>query len=156
MKASLSTVFGPMANQLRLLEERAVTGNADINAFNQEILKITDQLHAASKLHSMNFLDTESYYEKANALNAHLEEVQKERQQLIRGITQDGTNAMEKTEQLIRILQGAPKNLSTFEEGDIFSDLVVSVLVDKDKKITFRLINGMELIGWEGVKNGKN
>ncbi len=155
LKGSLSEIFTPMANQLRLLGERAILQNEDINALNAQILTLTDQLHAASKLHSMNFLDTESYYEKANALNAQLDEVQKRRQQLMQGINKDDADILEKTERLIEILQAAPDNLSSLEEGNVFSDIVEKVLINKNKRIIFRLTNGLELIGWEGIKDGK-
>jgi len=144
-----------MANQLRLLGERAILQNEDINALNAQILKLTDQLHAASKLHSMNFLDTESYYEKANVMNAQLDEVQKKRQQLVKGITKDDGEALEKTERLIETLKAAPDNLSSLEEGDVFSNIAEKVLVNKNKRIIFRLINGLELTGWEGIEDGK-
>ena len=155
LKGSLSEIFTPMANQLRLLGERAILQNEDINALNTQILTLTDQLHAASKLHSMNFLDTESYYEKANALNAQLDEVQKKRQQLMQVINKDDADIQEKTERLIEILQAAPDNLSSLEEGNVFSDIVEKVLINKNKRIIFRLTNGLELIGWEGIEDGK-
>ncbi len=155
IKSNLDSILIPMANQLRLLGERAILQNEDINALNAQILKLTDQLHAASKLHSMNFLDTESYYEKANVMNAQLDEVQKKRQQLVKGITKDDGEALEKTERLIETLKAAPDNLSSLEEGDVFSNIAEKVLVNKNKRIIFRLINGLELTGWEGIEDGK-
>ena len=103
----------------------------------------------------MNFLDTESYYEKANVMNAQLDEVQKKRQQLVKGITKDDGEALEKTERLIETLKAAPDNLSSLEEGDVFSNIAEKVLVNKNKRIIFRLINGLELTGWEGIEDGK-
>ena len=155
IKSNLDSILIPMANQHRLLGERAILQNEDINALNAQILKLTDQLHAASKLHSMNFLDTESYYEKANVMNAQLDEVQKKRQQLVKGITKDDGEALEKTERLIETLKAAPDNLSSLEEGDVFSNIAEKVLVNKNKRIIFRLINGLELTGWEGIEDGK-
>ena len=70
-------------------------------------------------------------------------------------INKDDADIQEKTERLIEILQAAPDNLSSLEEGNVFSDIVEKVLINKNKRIIFRLTNGLELIGWEGIEDGK-
>lgn len=155
LKANLDEILQPMANQLRQLQERSVVGNEDVNTLNAEILRLTDQIHAAAKLHNMKFLDTESYLEKSNMLNTQLADVQKKRQQLIQGICKDDHDMLDKTEQLIRSIQDVPEHPASLEDGGIFHAIVDKVLVDKNKKIVFRLINGLELTGWEGIADGQ-
>ena len=70
-------------------------------------------------------------------------------------IALDDGEALEKTERLIETLKAAPDNLSSLEEGDVFSNIAEKVLVNKNKRIIFRLINGLELTGWEGIEDGK-
>ena len=88
-------------------------------------------------------------------LNTQLADVQKKRQQLIQGICKDDHDMLDKTEQLIRSIQDVPEHPASLEDGGIFHAIVDKVLVDKNKKIVFRLINGLELTGWEGIADGQ-
>ena len=153
LTASLDTLLLPMAAQLRQLQERSVMGSEDINALNQQILSITDQLHAVNKLYNMNLLDVSSYREKSNLLSNQLEEVQKKRRRLISGITKD--NSLEETEKLISALEDTEDDLASLEDGGVFSQIVDKVLIDRNRKITFRLINGLELTASEGNADGQ-
>ena len=128
-------------------------GNEDINILNQQILSLTDQLHAVSKLHNLNILDVSAYREKTNALNALLDEAQRKRKLLISGTIED--DKLEKTEALISILQDTMQSPTALEDGEIFEQIVDKVLVDRNKKIMFRLINGLELTGSEGNSDGE-
>lgn len=98
-------------------------------------------------------LDVSSYREKSNLLSNQLEEVQKKRRRLISGITKD--NSLEETEKLISALEDIEDDLASFEDGGVFSQIVDKVLIDRNRKITFRLINGLELIGSEGNADGQ-
>lgn len=153
LMASIDTILVPMAAQLRRLRERSIMGNEDINALNQQILSLTDQLHAVSKLHSMNILDISAFREKSNAINAQLDEAQRKRKLLISGTVKD--DKLEKTEAIISILQDIKQSPASLEDGGVFEQIVNKVLVDKDKKIVFRLINGLELTGAGGNSDGK-
>lgn len=153
LASSMDTLLLPMAAQLRQLQERSVMGSEDINALNQQILSITDQLHAVNKLYNMNLLDVSSYREKSNLLSNQLEEVQKKRRRLISGITKD--NSLEETEKLISALEDTEDDLTSLEDGGVFSQIVDKVLIDRNRKITFRLINGLELTGSEGSADGQ-
>lgn len=155
LKANQEDILLPMASHLRLLQERSVVGNDDVNTLNTEILRLTDQIHAAAKLYNMKFLDTESYMEKSNLLNAQLAEARKKRQQLIQGICKDDNDTLDKTEQLIQAIQAASDRPASLEDGGIFYAMVDKVLVDRNKKTVFRLINGLELTGWEGIVYGR-
>lgn len=128
-------------------------GNEDINALNQQILSLTDQLHAVSKLHSMNILDISAFREKSNAINAQLDEAQRKRKLLISGAVKD--DKLEKTEAIISILQDIKQSPASLEDGGVFEQIVDKVLVDKGKKIVFRLINGLELTGAEENSDGE-
>ena len=142
-----------MAVQLRRLRERSIMGNEDINALNQQILSLTDQLHAVSKLHNLNILDVSAYREKINALNSLLDEAQRKRKLLISGTIEDDT--LEKTEKLISILQDMMQAPTSLEDGEVFEQIVDRVLVGRHKKIVFQLINGLELTGSEGNNDGE-
>lgn len=153
LAVSIDTILLPMAAQLRRLRERSIMGNEDINALNQQILSLTDQLHAVSKLHSMNILDISAFREKSNAINAQLDEAQRKRKLLISGAVKD--DKLEKTEAIISILQDIKQSPASLEDGGVFEQIVDKVLVDKGKKIVFRLINGLELTGAEENSDGE-
>ncbi len=153
LKASMDTLLLPMATQLRHLRERSIMGNEGINALNQQILSLTDQLHAVSKLNSLNILDVAAFRERCNALNAQLDEAQRKRKLLISGTVKD--NKLEKTEELISILQDVSQDPTSLEDGGVFEQIVDKVLVDRNKKIVFRLINGLELTGAEENGDGE-
>lgn len=138
-----------MVNQLRLLLERTATGDGDINILNQEIVRINDQIHAIHRLYSMKLFDIGTFQERTNALQARLQELQGKRKILIAGLAQD--DALEKTKQIISTLQ----EIDIESEKDIqrgFLQIVDKVLVNQEKKVTFHLINGLKLVGWEHEK----
>lgn len=151
--SSIDKILLPMAVQLRRLRERSIMGNEDINALNQQILSLTEQLHAVSKLHNLNILDVSAYREKINALNSLLDEAQRKRKLLISGTIEDDT--LEKTEKLISILQDMMQAPTSLEDGEVFEQIVDKVLVGRNKKIVFQLINGLELTGSEGNNDGE-
>lgn len=138
-----------MVNQLCLLLERTATGDGDINILNQEIVRLNDQIHAIHRLYSMKLFDIGTFQERTNALQARLQELQGKRKILIAGLAQD--DALEKTKQIISTLQ----EIDIESEKDIqrgFLQIVDKVLVNQEKKVTFHLINGLKLVGWEHEK----
>lgn len=97
----------------------------------------------------MKLFDIGTFQERTNALQARLQELQGKRKILIAGLAQD--DALEKTKQIISTLQ----EIDIESEKDIqrgFLQIVDKVLVNQEKKVTFHLINGLKLVGWEHEK----
>lgn len=64
-------------------------------------------------------------------------------------------DTLEKTEKLISILQDMMQAPTSLEDGEVFEQIVDKVLVGRNKKIVFQLINGLELTGSEGNNDGE-
>jgi hypothetical protein len=138
-----------MCRFLQQLESQTAIGNEDINALNQEIVKLTGQIHAVDRLHVKGFLEPAAYKEKHNELSVQLIAARERRERFLSDQAQD--RSLPLTEELMEIIENAPENLASLEDGEVFSMMVDKVIIDHNKKIVFRLINGLELIGEEGV-----
>lgn len=148
LKYNYNSILQPLILQLQHLQDKSVIGNDDINTLNNKITDLADQIHAINRLKSKGFLEPDAFQEKTNELNSQLKDAQDKRSRLIRNEIED--DALVKTEELIDILQTAPDNLASLDDGEVFSMMVDKVIIDKNKRIIFRLINGLELVGDEG------
>jgi len=115
---------------------------------NREIASITAQLHMLSRLRSKDLIDDESFLSQANEMNRKLLTLREQRQIAIQEHQKD--DVLEKTLEIIDILQDAPESIASLEDGGVFASIVDKVIIDKSKNITFRLINGLELGGVHG------
>lgn len=137
-----------MAMQLAQLENAVFTHECSLVDMNKAISDTAGQLHILSRLRARELIDGESYMSQANELNRKLRDLQERRRITIQ--EQQDDDALERTQEIIDALENAPGNLVSLEDGGVFKTIVDKVVIDKDKNITFRLINGLELGGFHG------
>lgn len=153
LRVNNASILTPMCHQLGKLREKAVQCNEDASVLNKTILTVNGQIHALNRLRTKGFMEPAVFQEKQNELAAQLEKAQKQREMLLSDDDED--KFLDRTEELIEILEHAPENLASLEDSEVFSMMVDKVLINKNKKIIFRLINGLELAGDGGVVNGQ-
>lgn len=145
LKLFQEDILHTMLYQLEQLQERTVSDSTAINELNQSIASLSEQRHMFNRLLSKGFMEPDACQAQMNAISQQLAELNRKRRSLIEAQAED--DAIEKTQLLIDILEDAPESLASLEDGEVFDIIVDKVIIDKDKNITFRLINGLELGG---------
>lgn len=145
IKASMKDILHPMLYQLEQLQSGAISGSVAINELNQSVVDLSEQRHMLTRLLSKGFMEPDVCQAQLNSISQRLADINRKRRSLINAQAED--NAIEKTQLLIDILDDAPPNLASLEDSEVFDMIVDKVIIDKDKNITFRLINGLELGG---------
>lgn len=145
LKFGIGEILHPMLRQLEQLQDRTVSSNEAINELNQSIASLSEQRHMLNRLLSKGFMEPDTCQAQINAISQQLAELNRKRKSLIESQVED--DAIEKTQQLIDVLEDAPESLASLEDGEVFNMIVDKVIIDKDKNVIFRLINGLELGG---------
>lgn len=142
------SVLLPMETQLNQLRSIRLSHDISISEQNKDIANISSQLHLLSRLKSKDLIDDESYLRQTSELKRKLAGLQERRQITIQAQQED--DALEQTQVVIEVLQDTSEIPAAIEDGGIFESIVDKVIIDKDKNITFRLVNGLELGGFHG------
>ena len=145
LRFGIKDILHPMLYQLEQLQGRTVSDSTAINELNQSIASLSEQRHMLNRLLSKGFMEPDPCQAQVNAISQQLADLNRRRRRLIEAQAED--DAIENTQLLIDILEDAPENLASLEDGGVFDMIVDKVIIDKDKNITFRLINGLELGG---------
>lgn len=145
LRFGMKDTLQPMLHQLEQLQDRTVSDSIAINELNQSIASLSEQRHMFNRLLSKGFMEPDACQAQVNVISQQLADLNRRRRSLIEAQAED--DAIEKTQLLIDILEDAPENLASLEDGGVFDMIVDKVIIDKDKNITFRLINGLELGG---------
>lgn len=145
LRFGIKDILHPMLYQLEQLQGRTVSDSTAINELNQSIASLSEQRHMLNRLLSKGFMEPDTCQAQVNAISQQLADLNRRRRSLIEAQVED--DAIENTQLLIDILEDAPENLVSLEDGGVFDMIVDKVIIDKDKNITFRLINGLELGG---------
>ncbi len=134
-------ILSEMLEELTIVKERQMLWNSDIIALNKEISDINDQSHTLSLLNRQGLVDSDVFISQSNQLAQQLHRAKQEKNRIF-AMEKDST--IEKTRQILEILETGPDFLDTFDE-ELLCELVEKVIVDSNTRIRFRLINGLEL-----------
>lgn len=77
------TILVKMLNELKLLKERKISSKHEIYDISEEIAKLTKQVLVINKLQAQGYIESASYYEKLNEINAKISELTKEKRSLM-------------------------------------------------------------------------
>ena len=121
---------------------------SEIEEVNHKIMELTEQSHILSRVAQKGYVDSALFIQKQNALNVELEETKRKRNSLL------DSNGFEKeiagTQRLLEIIRYNPVIMEDYDEG-LFSHTVEQVIIGQKNTITFKLINGLELIEKAGT-----
>lgn len=129
-----------MLNELKLLKERKISSKHEIYDISEEIAKLTKQILVINKLQAQGYIESASYYEKLNEINAKISELTKEKKSLMGKDACD--EAIKTTTALIALIdkKGA---ISKFDNS-IFEAMVEKIIARRSM-LTFVMINGMKI-----------
>lgn len=116
--------------------------NTDIIALNKEISDINTQSHTLALLNQQGLVDSDIFISQSNQLAQRLRRAKQGKNRIF-AMEKDDT--IEKTEQILEILETGPSFLDNFDE-ELLHELVDKVMIDSNIQIRFRLINGLELL----------
>ena len=110
-------------------------------------MELTEQGHVLSRVVSKGYIDPAIFIERQNALNIEITATKKKRNQML------DNNVFEKeiegTLRIIDIIENNPEIIEDYNEN-LFINTVDKIIIGKDKEITFRLINTLELTEYVG------
>jgi len=135
------SILEQLLDDLSELQARQMVDNAEIAALNRQILDLKDQRHILAEMYQSGLIDADLFLSQNNQIAARLQEIKRRKTRLAAVYHND---ALEKTEQLIEVLDSLPKLLMEFD-GEIFADLVEHIEVKSSERLTFHLFNGLVL-----------
>lgn len=135
-------ILAPLIADLRNVRKRKLLWRADIVELNKLISEITEQNQLLNGMNRMGLVDPDIYIARNNEYARQLSEAKQKRSKLIDEDGGDGV--IEKTEELIEMLEAMPDFLPEFRD-EVFDELVERAEVTADDRIIFHLINGLTL-----------
>lgn len=129
-----------MMDRLNRIRERQMLWSPDVIEINKRISAITSQSHRLAMMNQQGVVDPDIFISKSNQLAEQLRKAKQEKDRLLE---QRDDETLQKTRELMEVLECGPEFPESFE-GDLFCELVVKVTVSKEQ-IRFQLKNGLEL-----------
>lgn len=112
----------------------------DVIEINKKISVISNQSHRLAVLNQQGIVDPDIFMSKNNQLAEQLRKAKQEKDRLQ---DQRDDETLQKTRELLEVLECGPEFPESFDE-ELFCELVVKVTVSKEQ-IRFQLKNGLEL-----------
>ena len=134
------TILVKMLNELKLLKERKISGKHEIYDISEEIAKLTKQVLVINKLQAQGYIESASYYEKLNEINAKISELTKEKKSLMGRDACD--EAIKTTTALISVID--KKGAIDKFDNSVFGATVEKIIA-QSSMLTFVMINGMKI-----------
>ena len=135
----------PILNQMLMNLQNIRSGkllwSLDIVALNDQIAEITRQERLLAELRQQGLVDPDIFISRDNALAEKLRTVKLEKERLLEF---EEDNTLQKTRELIEALESGPEFLENFD-GELFGELVESIIAESNTCLRFRLVNGLEL-----------
>lgn len=134
-------ILSPMLDSLKNL--RVSKGHeTEIEDLNNRMMELTEQSHILSRVVQKGYMDSALFIQNQNALNIEIEETKKKRNSLLE------SNGFEKeiqgTNRLLEIIRYNQSVMDSYDES-LFTHTVEMVRIEEGR-ITFKLVNGLELI----------
>ncbi|OLS01940.1 recombinase family protein [Tissierella creatinophila] len=139
-------ILVPLLESLRNLRIDEVQED-EIKDLNNRIMELTEQGLVLSRVVSKGYIDPAIFIERQNALNIEITATKKKRNQML------DNNGFEKeiegTLMILDIIENNPEIIEDYNEN-LFIHIVDKIIIGKNKEITFRLINTLELTEYVG------
>lgn len=135
------TILAPIVGQLTEYRNRRLTTAGTVININKEIAELSEQILMYQAAKSQGYMESALFLEECNKVSGRIAELKKEKKMLTEN--DDCEKAIKKTEKLISILKTAGA-IGEFDKN-IFDKTIERVWIDKDKHITYELINGLKL-----------
>lgn len=135
------SILRQMLNNLQNIRSGKLLWSLDIVALNDQIAEITRQERLLAELRQQGLVDPDIFISRDNALAERLRTVKLEKERLLEF---EEDNTLHKTRELLESLESGPEFLEDFD-GELFGELVGSIIAESNTCLRFRLVNGLEL-----------
>ena len=129
------------AKSLITVRNRQMLWSSEVVELNKRISEIISQSHALTLLNQQGVVDPDIFIAKSNQLAEQLRKA-KQQKEILQNMEDDKT--IEITQQMMEVLLTGPKILDTFDM-ELFCELIDRIIVESNRKIRFRLKNGIYL-----------
>lgn len=142
LKQNYAGIILPMLNSLEKLQEMKTRGNPEISTINKQIAELSEQNHVMTGLSSSGTLDPALFISEIDEINRKIRSLKVTKARLLAEQESDGV--LEKTEDLVEIMENGPDRISGMEET-LFADMVEKITAHDTHSVDFTLINGLVL-----------
>lgn len=142
LKQHSAGILPPMLASLEKLREARTRSNPEISTLNKQIAELSEQNHVMNGLLTKGILDSALFISQTDELNRKLRALKTAKARLLE--EQDGDGLLERTEDLMEILESGPDRINNMEET-IFHDMVEKITAHDTRTVEFTLINGLVL-----------
>ena len=138
---NIEYILAPMLSYLKEFREVKLSMQSELKNINEKIIQVTEQTLVINQLHAEGMLESAKFMQQKNDLNAEIIRLGKEKK-ILTGSDECRKTIMQ-TERLTALVkQHGP--IVEFDD-DIFVQIVKKVWVDKDRNISYELINNIKL-----------
>ncbi|NCC87633.1 MAG: recombinase family protein [Clostridia bacterium] len=142
LSKNYGNILIPLLTQLEKLQDLRTRNNPEIGTLNKQIAELAEQNHVMNGLLSKGILDSALFISQTDELQKKIRKLKSAKLKLLE--EQDADDTIDKTEDLIDILESGPDKITEFNE-ELLNELVAKVIAYDDKNIDFELINGLVL-----------
>lgn len=138
---NIEIILIPMLTQLTEYKNMRMMDKGEIVNINKEIAELTEQVHVLQNAKASGYIEPASFMERMNEIAARTAKLRKDKKFILGN--DECENARKKTEMLIEYIKvnGA---IGSFDKKT-FRKLVNKILVNKERELTFELMNGMKI-----------
>ena len=142
LSKNYGNILIPLLTQLEKLQDLRTRNNPEIGTLNKQIAELAEQNHVMNGLLSKGILDSALFISQTDELQKKIRKLKSAKLKLLEEQAVD--DSIDKTEDLIDILENGPNKITEFNE-ELLNELVEKVIAYDDKTIDFELINGLVL-----------
>ena len=134
-------ILNQLLTDLQGIRSGKLLWSLDIVELNHKIAEITRQERLLAELKQQGLVDPDIFISRGNTLAEQLRTAKLEKERLLEF---EEDNTLQQTRELLETLESGPEFLESFD-GELFSELVESMIVESNTSIRFRFANGIEL-----------
>ena len=138
---NMEYILTPLKNQLEEYKMNRLRSMGETYNINREIASLTEQILMQEKARAAGYIESALYIEQSNIMNTRICKLKKDKKALLG--SDECEKAIKKTDALISIIK-MNRPIGEFDT-QIFKKTVKKIWIDKDKNISFELINGLKL-----------
>jgi len=138
---NVDIILTPMLTQLTEYKDQRMIDKGEIANINKEIAELTEQVHVLQNAKASGYIEPASFMERMNEIATRTAKLRKDKKFLLGN--DECEQARKKTEMLVNYIRTAGP-MGEFDKKAL-RKIVTRILVNKDKDLTFELINGLKL-----------
>ena len=138
---NIEYILTPLKNQLEEYKMNRLRSMGEIENINREIASLTEQILVQEKARAAGYIESAFFMEQSNIMNTRICKLKKDKKALLG--SDECEQTIRKTDALVSIIKmNGP--IGEFDR-QLFKKTVKKIWVDKDKNISYELINGLKL-----------